>query len=261
MVVIPTQLDPTCQQSVSQNIHYVFRKLNARHRRHDHNLNMTCSLPRRVGEAAETGPTLRVADADSQTAEIALALTLSRVLMDLLRHVPSGEAVTLARLSQVLTPSRRHPERVTAAPRVAPRSWRDRESLGGPLSTHPGRTSLRLQGSGRPAGPSARRSGKGRLGRPVGCVHEPLHHPRPAGPLAGVASRDILLSGRVDWRWKGQWALVAVGQGQPHWPPAANRQPDDSPSASPMTRRWWGDRLDGSTVTPASRPRERRRGG
>jgi hypothetical protein len=67
---------------------------------------MTCGLPRRVDEAAETGPTLRVPGADSQTAEITLALTLSRVLMDLLRHVGSGEAVTLARLSRCSPPSK-----------------------------------------------------------------------------------------------------------------------------------------------------------
>lgn len=51
----------------------------------------------------EAGQTLRVLDADNQTAEITLAPALSRLLMDLLRHIGSGDAVTLVPVSQMLT--------------------------------------------------------------------------------------------------------------------------------------------------------------
>lgn len=46
---------------------------------------------------------LRVLDANNETAEIILAPALSRVLLELLRHIGSGEAVTLVPVGQMLT--------------------------------------------------------------------------------------------------------------------------------------------------------------
>jgi excisionase family DNA binding protein len=54
--------------------------------------------------AARSGETkLRVIDDDKQTAEIALTPALSSLLMELLRHVGRGDAVTLVPLNQMLT--------------------------------------------------------------------------------------------------------------------------------------------------------------
>ena len=46
---------------------------------------------------------LRVLGVDNQPAEIVLAPALSQLLMELLRHVGSGDAVTLVPVSQMLT--------------------------------------------------------------------------------------------------------------------------------------------------------------
>lgn len=46
---------------------------------------------------------LRVLDDDGQTAEVILAPALSRLLMELLRHVGNGDAVTLVPVSKMLT--------------------------------------------------------------------------------------------------------------------------------------------------------------
>jgi len=58
-------------------------------------------LAARATEGAEQ--TLRVLDADNEPAEIILAPALSRLLMELLRHIGSGDAVTLVPVSQMLT--------------------------------------------------------------------------------------------------------------------------------------------------------------
>jgi excisionase family DNA binding protein len=47
--------------------------------------------------------TLRVLGEDNQPSEIVLAPALSQLLMELLRHVGSGDAVTLVPVSQMLT--------------------------------------------------------------------------------------------------------------------------------------------------------------
>jgi excisionase family DNA binding protein len=48
-------------------------------------------------------PKLRVLDVNNETAEIILAPALSRVLLELLRSVGAGEAVTLVPVGQMLT--------------------------------------------------------------------------------------------------------------------------------------------------------------
>jgi excisionase family DNA binding protein len=53
--------------------------------------------------ASGASETLRVLDRNNQTAEIVLAPALAQLLIDLLRHVGSGEAVTLVPVSQMLT--------------------------------------------------------------------------------------------------------------------------------------------------------------
>lgn len=57
--------------------------------------------------AAQTSPDasarLRVLDDQNQSAEVTLAPALSRLLMELLRHIGSGDAVTLVPLTQMLT--------------------------------------------------------------------------------------------------------------------------------------------------------------
>lgn len=50
-----------------------------------------------------TGQKLRVLDENNKPAEIVLAPALSQVLMELLRHIGSGDAVTLVPVSQMLT--------------------------------------------------------------------------------------------------------------------------------------------------------------
>jgi excisionase family DNA binding protein len=50
-----------------------------------------------------SGAKLRVPDAANRTAEITLTPGLSGLLMDLLRHVGKGDAVTLVPVSQMLT--------------------------------------------------------------------------------------------------------------------------------------------------------------
>jgi len=52
---------------------------------------------------SDTDQRLRVLDETGQTAEIILAPALSRLLMELLRHVGRGDAVTLVPVSQMLT--------------------------------------------------------------------------------------------------------------------------------------------------------------
>ncbi|MDE2488519.1 MAG: helix-turn-helix domain-containing protein [Alphaproteobacteria bacterium] len=49
------------------------------------------------------GQKLRVLDENNRAAEIVLAPALSQLLMELLRHVGSGDAVTLVPVSQMLT--------------------------------------------------------------------------------------------------------------------------------------------------------------
>lgn len=51
----------------------------------------------------EVGQKLRVLDEHNKPAEIILTPALSRLLMDLLRHIGSGDAVTLVPVSQMLT--------------------------------------------------------------------------------------------------------------------------------------------------------------
>lgn len=53
------------------------------------------------GDAA--GQTLRLLDEHGKAAEIVLAPAISQVLMELLRHIGSGEAVTLVPVSEMLT--------------------------------------------------------------------------------------------------------------------------------------------------------------
>ena len=52
---------------------------------------------------SDTDQRLRVLDETGQIAEIILAPALSRLLMELLRHVGRGDAVTLVPVSQMLT--------------------------------------------------------------------------------------------------------------------------------------------------------------
>lgn len=52
---------------------------------------------------SEAPQRLRVLDDDNKPAEIALAPALSKLLMELLRHVGKGDAVTLVPVSQMLT--------------------------------------------------------------------------------------------------------------------------------------------------------------
>lgn len=52
---------------------------------------------------SDTDQRLRVLDETGQPAEIILAPALSRLLMELLRHVGRGDAVTLVPVSQMLT--------------------------------------------------------------------------------------------------------------------------------------------------------------
>ena len=57
-----------------------------------------------AGRAAKgSAQKLRVLDENNQPAEIVLAPALSQLLMELLRHVGSGDAVTLVPVSQMLT--------------------------------------------------------------------------------------------------------------------------------------------------------------
>lgn len=53
--------------------------------------------------ASGSSQTLRVLDGDNRPAEIVLAPALSQLLLDLLRHVGRGDAVTLVPVSQMLT--------------------------------------------------------------------------------------------------------------------------------------------------------------
>ncbi|MBB5741493.1 excisionase family DNA-binding protein [Brevundimonas aurantiaca] len=53
--------------------------------------------------AGEAEQKLRVIDDQNKTSEIFLAPALSRLLMELLRHVGKGDAVTLVPVSQMLT--------------------------------------------------------------------------------------------------------------------------------------------------------------
>ena len=53
--------------------------------------------------ATSTGQRLRVLDEENKSAEIALTPALSHLLMELLRHVGRGDAVTLVPISQMLT--------------------------------------------------------------------------------------------------------------------------------------------------------------
>lgn len=53
--------------------------------------------------AGEAEQKLRVIDDQNRTSEIVLAPALSRLLMELLRHVGKGDAVTLVPVSQMLT--------------------------------------------------------------------------------------------------------------------------------------------------------------
>ena len=53
--------------------------------------------------AGEAEQKLRVIDDQNKTSEIVLAPALSRLLMELLRHVGKGDAVTLVPVSQMLT--------------------------------------------------------------------------------------------------------------------------------------------------------------
>jgi len=55
---------------------------------------------RATGEAVRK---LRILDESNRPAEVVLSPALSRLLMELLRHVGSGEAVTLVPVSQMLT--------------------------------------------------------------------------------------------------------------------------------------------------------------
>jgi len=50
-----------------------------------------------------SGQRLRVLDGNNKTSEIVLAPALSQLLMELLRHVGRGDAVTLVPISQMLT--------------------------------------------------------------------------------------------------------------------------------------------------------------
>ena len=57
-----------------------------------------------AGRAAKgSAQKLRILDENNQPAEIVLAPALSQLLMELLRHVGSGDAVTLVPVSQMLT--------------------------------------------------------------------------------------------------------------------------------------------------------------
>ena len=51
----------------------------------------------------DAGQRLRVLDEHGKASEIVLAPALSQVLMELLRHIGSGEAVTLVPVSEMLT--------------------------------------------------------------------------------------------------------------------------------------------------------------
>lgn len=53
--------------------------------------------------AGEAGQKLKVVDEDGRAAELVLAPALSRLLLELLRHVGRGDAVTLVPVSQMLT--------------------------------------------------------------------------------------------------------------------------------------------------------------
>jgi excisionase family DNA binding protein len=53
--------------------------------------------------AGEAGQKLKVVDEDGRSAELVLAPALSRLLLELLRHVGRGDAVTLVPVSQMLT--------------------------------------------------------------------------------------------------------------------------------------------------------------
>lgn len=56
-----------------------------------------------IANAAADGASLRLLDENRQTAEIALSPGLSGLLMELLRHIGRGDAVTLVPVSQMLT--------------------------------------------------------------------------------------------------------------------------------------------------------------
>ncbi|GGB39039.1 excisionase [Sphingomonas metalli] len=56
-----------------------------------------------LASQASGGATLRVLDGDKTPTEITLSPGLSKLLMELLRHVGSGDAVTLVPVSQMLT--------------------------------------------------------------------------------------------------------------------------------------------------------------
>lgn len=53
--------------------------------------------------AGDESQTIRVLDRKNQPAEIVLAPALSQLLIELLRHIGSGDAVTLVPVSQMLT--------------------------------------------------------------------------------------------------------------------------------------------------------------
>jgi len=56
-----------------------------------------------IAAQSADGAKLRLIDEDKQTSEITLTPALSHVLMELLRHIGRGDAVTLVPVSQMLT--------------------------------------------------------------------------------------------------------------------------------------------------------------